>query len=352
MKKIILIEDNVEMRENTAEILELSNYKVFSAPNGKEGVKLVHKEKPDLIICDIMMPELDGYGVLHMLSKNPDTAVIPFIFLTAKAEKADYRKGMSMGADDYLTKPFDDMELLSAVEVRLKKSEALQSKISRSVEGIDAFLDQAQSLDSLVKLTNNRKLRTFRKKDIIYHEEANPTGLFFLNKGKVKSSKMNDDGKEFITLLVNEGEFFGYGALLDNEKYTDSAVALEDCEIYVIPKEDFFSLLYGSREIAAAFIKLLSDDIKEKEERLLRLAYNSVRKRVSQALIQLKEKYDDGTKNPFSMAISRDDLANLAGTAPETVIRTLSDFKEEQLVEVKGSTIIWINPEKLAKMKN
>jgi len=112
MKKIILIEDNVEMRENTAEILELSNYKVFSAPNGKEGVKLVHKEKPDLIICDIMMPELDGYGVLHMLSKNPDTAVIPFIFLTAKAEKADYRKGMSMGADDYLTKPFDDMELL------------------------------------------------------------------------------------------------------------------------------------------------------------------------------------------------------------------------------------------------
>lgn len=352
MKKIVLIEDNVEMRENISEILQLSNYKVLSAPNGKEGVKLVQLEKPDLVICDIMMPELDGFSVLHVLSKNPDTMAIPFIFLTARAENADYRKGMAMGADDYLTKPFDDTELLNAVEVRLKKSEAWRSKITRSVEGLDGFLHQAQSLDSLIKLSDNRKLRAFRKKELIYQEGDSPNGLFFLHKGKVKTSKMNEDGKEFINLLVNEGEFFGYSALLENEKHTDTASALEDCEVYSIPKSDFFSLLYGNREIASAFIKLLADDIKEKEERLIRLAYNSVRKRVSQALIQLKEKYDDGTKEPFSMAISREDLAHIAGTAPETVIRTLSDFKEEQLVEVKGSTITWINPERLAKMKN
>ncbi|HEU4718197.1 MAG TPA: response regulator [Bacteroidia bacterium] len=352
MKKILLIEDNEDMRENTAEILGLANYKVLTAPNGKEGVRLAQAENPDLIICDIMMPELDGYGVLHMLSKNPDTAAIPFIFLTAKAEKADHRKGMSMGADDYLTKPFDDMELLSAVEVRLKKNEQMQSRFSRNVEGLNKFLDEAQTISDLVKLSGNRKTKTFRKKDVIYQEEAFPAGVYFLNKGKVKTSKINADGKEFITALINEGEFFGYAALLEEQPYSDSAVALEESELFIIPKEDFYSLLYGNREIASGFIRLLSNDVKDKEERLLRLAYNSVRKRVAEALLLLRQRYSEGKKDPFSMAISREDLANLAGTAPETVIRTLSDFKEEKLVDVKGSTITITNVEKLERMKN
>lgn len=352
MKKILLIEDNMEMRENTAEILDLANYKVFTAENGKEGVRLAQTEKPDLIICDIMMPELDGYGVLHMLSKNQDTAGIPFIFLTAKAEKADHRKGMSMGADDYLTKPFDDMELLSAVEVRLKKSEQMKAQYSRNMEGLNEFLTEAQQLSDLVKLSDKRKVKTFKKKDVIYQEDAFPAGIFFLNKGKVKTSKINDDGKEFITALINEGEFFGYGALLEELPYSDTAVALEESEICIIPKEDFFSLLFNSRDVAGAFIKMLSNDVKDKEDRLLRLAYNSVRKRVAEALLLLRERYADGKTETFSMAISREDLANLAGTAPETVIRTLSDFKDEKLVEVKGSTITLLDASKLQKMKN
>src|SRR6218665_2310766 len=98
MKKILLIEDNLEVRENTSEIIALANYHVLTAENGKRGVELAQQEKPDLIVCDIMMPELDGYGVLHILSKKPETASIPFIFLTAKTEKADMRKGMNLGA--------------------------------------------------------------------------------------------------------------------------------------------------------------------------------------------------------------------------------------------------------------
>src|SRR5438067_8625614 len=113
MKKILIIEDNEDVRENTREILELSNYKVFEAENGKTGVETALKEKPDLIVCDIMMPVLDGYGVLHLLGKNEETSGIPFIFLTAKSEKTDFRKGMESGADDYLTKPFDGTELLN-----------------------------------------------------------------------------------------------------------------------------------------------------------------------------------------------------------------------------------------------
>ncbi|HEX7413502.1 MAG TPA: response regulator, partial [Bacteroidia bacterium] len=110
MKTIILIEDNKDVRENTTEILELANYKVIQAENGKQGVELTKLHKPDLIICDIMMPVLDGYGVIHLLTKNPETASIPFIFLTAKSERMDFRKGMEMGADDYISKPFDDIE--------------------------------------------------------------------------------------------------------------------------------------------------------------------------------------------------------------------------------------------------
>src|SRR5688572_22508229 len=126
MKKILLIEDNQDVRENTAEILQLSGYDVTTAENGKVGVEKASTSKPDLIICDIMMPVLDGYGVLHMLSRNNETANIPFIFLTAKAERVDFRKGMEMGADDYITKPFDDIELLNAIERRLKKVDLMR----------------------------------------------------------------------------------------------------------------------------------------------------------------------------------------------------------------------------------
>src|SRR5690349_10153577 len=98
MKSILVVDDNQGIRENTAEILELAGYKTFTAENGKKGVDIALVEKPDLIICDIMMPELDGYGVLHLLKKNQATQHIPFVFLTAKTERSDFRKGMEMGA--------------------------------------------------------------------------------------------------------------------------------------------------------------------------------------------------------------------------------------------------------------
>jgi len=120
---ILLIEDNEEMSENITSILKLAHYQVIRAANGKEGVALAQKEHPDLILCDIMMPELDGYGVLHILNGDPETAQIPFIFLTAKAEKSDLRAGMNLGADDYITKPFSPRVLISRVRAVLRRSE-------------------------------------------------------------------------------------------------------------------------------------------------------------------------------------------------------------------------------------
>ena len=120
-KTLLIIEDNDDIRDNVVEILGLAGFNVYEASNGKAGVHLAIQHKPDLILCDIMMPELDGYMVLNLLHENPETARIPFIFLTARAEPLDLRKGIEMGADDYLTKPFDDLELLNAIDTRFKK---------------------------------------------------------------------------------------------------------------------------------------------------------------------------------------------------------------------------------------
>jgi len=352
MKKILLIEDNNDVRENTAEILTLANYTVFTAKNGKEGIEAAQRENPDLIICDIMMPILDGYGVLHLLSKNESTSGIPFIFLSAKAERSDMRKGMDMGADDYLTKPFDSAELLSAIESRLKRSENVKKEFTKNIDGLNEFLTNAKGFEDLKKLSQKNDVRIYKRKDNVYIEGGFPKGIFFVNKGKVKTYRANEQGKEFITGLYNEGDFFGYLALLDEGKYNDSATTLEDAELCIIPNEDFYSLIYKNSEVSKKFIKMISDNLQEKEEQLVKLAYNSVRKRVAEALTTLYNRYKKDSEPTFSMSISREDLANLAGTATETTIRTLSDFKNEGLVDIKGSSITIANYDKLVKLKN
>lgn len=297
MKKILLIEDNLEVRENTAEILELSGYNVVTAENGKVGVRLAKQEIPDLIICDIMMPELDGYGVLRILNQNPETAPIPFIFLTAKAEKSDFRKGMNLGADDYLTKPFEDVELMEVIEMRLKKSEQLNKTFENNEQGLRTFINEARGLQELEALSNDRETRHYRKKDFIFHEEGYPKQVYFITKGKIKICKTNDDGREFIVSLHGEGDFIGYLAMLQNTTYVESAIALEDTEVSIIPKDDFFTLLHNNRDVANRFIKLLASNVIENEQRLLELAYNSVRKRVADALLRLQERYKKKIKN-------------------------------------------------------
>ncbi len=351
MKTILLIEDNKDVRENTAEILELAHYNVVQAENGKQGVEEAQQHKPDLIICDIMMPVLDGYGVIHLLNKSPETASIPFIFLTAKSERLDFRKGMEMGADDYISKPFDDIELLNAVESRLKKNEILKAEFSKDVNGLNKFFNDARKTDELKKLSEERRIKQFKKKETIFNEGNNPNFLYFLAKGKVKTFKAHEYGKELITDLYKEGDFFGYTSLLEEKPYTETAEALEDSEICLIPKDDFYSLMYGSMNVMKSFIKMLSDNIADKEKQLINLAYSSVRKRVADALILLQSRYDNNKDKSFSISISREDLANIVGTATESLIRTLSDFKEEKLVEIKGSNITIINIEKLKKLR-
>jgi len=347
MKKILLIEDNPDMRDNTAEILDLANYVVVTAENGKVGVELAKQEKPDLIICDIMMPDLDGYGVLHILSNDPKTAGIPFIFLTAKAEKSDMRKGMNLGADDYLVKPFDKMELLNAIETRLKRNEFFKKNYTRDLSGLVDFIQTANKFSLPSSVSSDHKLRTFSVKAFVYHEGDEPTSVFFVTKGKIKSWRMSPDGKELITGVYGAGEFLGFNAILEGSNYADSATALEETEVALIPKNEFLSLVYSTQEVSARFIKMLVNNINEKEEQLLSLAYNSVRGRVADALLKLVKK-TPGTQN---LSLSREDLANMVGTSTESLIRTLSDFKQEKMVEIDGREVKVVNVQGLERIK-
>lgn len=201
-------------------------------------------------------------------------------------------------------------------------------------------------------MTEEKRIKSFRKKENVYTEGSFPTGIFFLIEGKIKACRANETGKEFITDLYKEGDFFGYVDLLQETPYQDSAVALEESEVAVIPKEGFFELLQSNREVSSRFIKMLSNEVKEREERLPQLAYNSVRKRVAEALVMLAQRYQADKARPFSIAITREDIASLVGTATKTVIRTLSDFKLGKIVEMKGSLITILNYEKLVRMRN
>lgn len=349
MTKILIIEDNDNIRENIAEILELSGYEVFAAANGKTGVETALKIRPDIVLCDIMMPELDGYGVLHILHKHPETQAIPVIFLTAKAERIDIRKGMELGVDDYLTKPFDDMELLRAIEARLKKRELQQLFYGQTAENLNAVVSKENGLLKLKEIMLERNSRKYKKNQYIHYEGDNVTGIYYIISGKVKTVKLTEDGRELITGVYKENDYLDISILFSNDTYNHTTIAIEETVLSFLPAEQLDKLLFLYPDVGAKFIKILSNDMREKEARLLQIAYMSVRKRIAQGIVHLLLQH--GTEDS-SIKFSRDDLAAFSGTSPETVSRTLSDFKEEGLIEKTASTIHVLNLEKLNKIKN
>lgn len=351
MKKILVIEDNKAILENTAEILALSHYQVYVVDNGKEGIETAIANKPDLILCDIMMPGLDGYGVLHMVQRNPDLQQIPFIFLTAKTEKEEIRKGMALGADDYITKPFDPTDLLTAIESRLKKADLINLRISEGMKGVNELIAITGGEKVLQQFLEGRHFDVYKRKQRIYNEGNHPVRLYYVQKGKVKICKTNDEGKELIIRIAGEGEFFGYTALLEKSVYRENAEALETSEIVGLPKSEVDELLNANPEISRKFIRILASDVIEKEEQLLRIAYSSLRRKVADALLSVSKKYK-ATDEECLICLNRENLAAVAGTATESLIRTLTDFKTEKLIDITDGKIKILNRSKLEHMVN
>jgi len=346
MKKLLLIEDDVTVRENTAELLELSNYNVITASNGKLGIATAQQEIPDIIICDIMMPEIDGYGVLEALGKTPSTSNIPFIFLSAKTEHKDIRKGMDLGADDYLTKPFEEEELLSAIESRLAKVAILKSHLqdeSSQEEG------ELKNLEELRELFSKQEEQFFKKGDSVYEKDKHANYFYLVKRGVVKAHRLDNQGKELITELYKEDDFFGNHANDPQSSYEDYATAMEDTQLYAVSREEFQQILVNNPRITMQLVEVLNNNLSHLKKQLMDMAYGSVRKKTANTILLFAEKIK---KHPLkSIRISRADLAGVAGMAPESLIRTLSEFKKEGLIEIEGRNIKLIDSQALKNVK-
>jgi len=345
MKKILLIEDDVVLRENTSELLELSNYNVINAPNGKKGVELAQKALPDIIVCDIMMPELDGYGVLEALTKNDTTKHIPFIFLSAKTERKDVRKGMDLGADDYITKPFSEEELISAIESRLAKASILKDLREKHEEDEE----EIRNLNDLKNFfDDNGKIFNFSRDKLIYKEGNNSNYIFLINKGLVKCHKLDEQGKELTTALFKEDDLFGYTSFTQNLAYQESATAVKDTELVGLSKQELTNVLHSNHKVTLELIQLLTEDLAGVKNQLLQMAYSSVNKKTATTILQFAEKLNH--KPEDIIRISRNDLASVAGIATETLIRTMSNFKKQGIIEIEGRNIRILDIEKLQEI--
>ncbi|MBO0952964.1 response regulator [Fibrella forsythiae] len=350
MKTILVIEDHPEMRANITEILQLAPYQVLQAANGKQGVDLARRQRPDLILCDVMMPDLDGYGVLHIVSKDAELSGVPFIFLTAKVETTDFRFGMNLGADDYLTKPFDDVSLLNAVELRLKKGKQGQSMNISTQAQIKLGLAVQQLADARDQLCENFPSQEHKKKQVLFRAGNSPSSLYFIRRGQLKLFSTDRLGNSYITGLYGAGDFVGYQPLLAATAYKESAEVLDQAEVCVIPKADFLYLIQHNRPVATEFSRMLAQDLANSHDRLLKLAYQSVRQRTVDALLLVQRKFY--ADRPPVLTLTRESWSQLVGASIETVIRTLRDLQKAGLIDLTGSQVTLLDIDRLSRLNH
>jgi len=208
--------------------------------------------------------------------------------------------------------------------------------------------------DDFELLTANKTVKLYKKGEIIFREGSFPSGIFFIIEGKVKKYKLDKDGKEHIIYVADTGELLGYHAILAEDRYPDSAAALEESKIAFVSKEDFLDVLQQSEVLSRRLLKTLSHEFAVMANSLTMFAQKSVRERLALQLIVLREMYKVNFKPgmPVEINMGRDDLASLVGTARENVVRVLTEFKDEEILVTKGRKIIVHDVGKLIKIAN
>ena len=350
MKRVLLIEDDKVLRENTAELLQLADYDVFTAANGKKGVEAAKDFNPDVIICDIMMPEMDGYQVLQTLSVDPDVQSVPFIFLSAKTERRDVRMGMELGADDYITKPFEESELIGAIESRIARTAIL--KEIKETDRTDLLSGPAdiRNIDEFKNfIYDYGRVENYTLGDSIYREGDNSNMIYLILKGVVKTHKLDEQGKELITGIYKADDFFGFTSFTKNIPYREYATAIEDCKLAGITKEQLKNALENNYNLIMELMQLLAESLSDTREQLLQMAYGSVRRKTASTLLRFADKLQEDDRG--NIHILRSDLAGVAGMATETLIRTLSSFKKEGLIDIKDRNIRILDLQKLQNIQ-
>lgn len=353
MKKILLIEEDTPLRENLDLLLSLSGYCVLSSSDGGNGIKMAIKESPNLIICDVNMPNLDGYGVIHILSNHPKTADIPFIF-TGDGEHDNQRKGMGLGADDYLVKPINSTDLLNTISIRLAKNENLKRKFHNNKDGNNEFNILQNGIKRPLHLvTEKHEIQNYKKKHRLYMLGQRPSAVYFIKSGKVKEFMINEDGKELITGIYTKGDFLGYTEIFKDCNYCKNAIVIEDASLVLIPKDEFLQKINTDNILAREFLRLLSQKVTENEDIIINMAYNSLRKKIAIGIIRIIDKFHESKDGKSIINIQREDLSHIVGSSLESMIRTLKDFKNEKLIDIEeDGRIIILEETKIRKLRN
>lgn len=343
---VLVIEDDRDTADNIVELLSLSGYSVSTAHDGIEGLTFARNNKIDLILCDILLPRLDGYGVLRAIRNIPQLSTTPFVFLTGKVDSQDFRMGMDLGADDYLVKPFHGNDLLRVIETRIKKNKSIVGTATQNGQKAVESTTTVENV-SVKILPEHYKIKKVKQKQFVFMEGDSINFLYYVIQGKVKTFRSNGVGKEFLTEIYNTGNFFGYVALLNGAEYKESALALEDSEIAMVTRDEFFHLLKEKGEISLKFIQMISANLVMAEEKMIKLAFDSARKRVADALLYLYGKYNTNGTNNSTFPAYRENIAGISGLTPESVSRNLSYFKNEGAIVVETGHIRILNFKKL-----
>ncbi len=357
--RFIVVDDdsvsNMICRSVIKEINSEVEIKTFTIP--EDGFEYIvsnysktGKEIPTVLFLDINMPSWTGWDFLKHFEKLDECIQnqIKVYMLTSSIDIKDKEHAQEDKiAVEFIVKPLT-VKIVS--DIFFQEQSDFGNVIIKEGETV---LPEKDNLDltALKKIASDYEIKYFKKKEILYKEGRTCNGLYFILKGKIKTYKTNDYHKELITGLHKQGDFLGYLSLLENINHHETAVGLEDGEVCMIPKEVFKKLVAENPEINQKFIQLLSKDLFEKEKRLLSLAYDSVRQRVAGALLDLQKKYQEGANKNFSTAFTRDDLAAIVGTATESLIRSLSDLKEERAIEISSGVITIKNQTILEKIR-
>jgi CRP/FNR family transcriptional regulator, cyclic AMP receptor protein len=286
---VLLIMPASSSQLDIASILELAHYNVLKADSGKSGVKMAIALTPDIILCSADMPGLDGFVVLSIIQRKDTLKHIPFILLTTGFNRKDIRRGMIMGADDFISTPFDHTEILLVVETRLLKlARRWQLPIFNSQQLYEKFW-------------KGLSIHVYKEKEVLCRQGQLALHVFYVIDGKLKAYQLGDEGKTLVTRLYGAHEFIGYTAIFGRSLYMENIVVLENARIVMIPLRKVEELSVLHSEILFTFGRLLSNDLVEREMQMISLAYHSLRKRVATALLTAYRKYNPGRKRRQSM---------------------------------------------------
>ena len=284
-------------------------------------------------------------GFLHIIRKHPQFALTPLIFLVETEGWDEVRRMMTAGADDFLFSTCTDAELLYVVESRLKRAALVRDFLKQTTPVHEAG-SPSQERQVMEELLSGRNMHRYGKSQTIYSEGQSPKFLYYIKNGKVRLLKSSTDGKDLVTDLCGEGDFIGHTALIQNTHYRESAESIDGAELILVPRAEFQQLLRGNINFSYKINIILANALTSKNSHLVGIAYHSLRQKVAEALLLVKRKYAPIQQDGFAIQMNREVLANIAGTAKESFIRTLSEFKSEQLIEVGGDGHIRIVNEK------